>query len=1057
MNYRLMIICFAIAGMAMRGEAQNSVFGKNKVQYKDFHWQYIQTDHFDIYFSQDGYELAQFTAHAAEDAYASISKLFRYEINNRISLVVYNSHNEFQQTNVVAEYMEEGIGGVTELFKNRVVVPFEGDYSQFRHVIHHELVHGVLNDMFYGGTIQSLISSKVPVQLPAWMNEGIAEYASLKWDNHSDMFLRDATVHNYLPPIQNLGGYFAYRGGQSVWNYIANKYGEQKIGEIFNNIKSVRSIDNGFKTSIGLSVKELSERWQKEQKVYYWPDVAKREEPSDFSYKRLTNHTKDENFYNTSPAISPQGDKIAFISDRNDYFDVYIMSALDGEILDKVVSGQKTNDFEELHLLTPGIAWSPDGKKIALAVKAGAHDAIMIVDVESGHKEKIEIDLDGIFSVAWSKDGTTLAFVGVKTPQSDIYTYNLETKELQNLTKDIFSDRDPVFSPDGKTIYFSSDRGDILSPSMLPENFKMWNFDYGQTDLYSIDISTRAIRRITAQPNGSKSSPVLSPDGKKIIYISDINGINNIYVQSLDSATCYPLTNSISGLYQLSMSKDGSKLVFSSLNEAGFDVYLMLRPLDRKLNVANLEPTEFYKRKFHLPMEEKPKEISTVSPDSDTMAVHNNIVVVADTTGTETTYPGGAKADLSTYVFTQDFVSDTAHKRSSVPRNEISDNLDSEGNYIPHRYKLNFSPDLVYGTAGYNTFYGLEGSTIFAFSDMLGDHQIIFQTNLLIDLKNSDYGLSYYYLPGRIDWGFQAFHNAMLLGINYHDYRFRTWGGGAVASYPIDRYNRLDFSLMWLNLSREDISSSDQLLYFGLDRSPQQTRSFFLPVLNYVNDNSLWQGEWFGPNNGSRFNVTVYGTPKLSDQGLDLQTMTADYRSYVRVAKDFILAYRLSGGLSTGKNRQSFFIGGTEGWINYRTRDYPIENVEDFAFLTPVLPLRGYDYAQQIGTRFAVTNMEFRFPLLKYLIFGAVPIGFANILGAAFVDMGSAWTDAHSWQMWTNDPGSGKTIFKDFLVGTGVGTRLFLFGIPLRMDIAWRFQYSGFSEPFYYFSLGGDF
>jgi Tol biopolymer transport system component len=1056
MKHRSILIGLMICGLMMQGEAQNSVFGKNKVQYKDFRWQYIQTDHFDIYFSQDGYDIAQFTANAAEAAYTSIKKLLRYEINNRISFVAYNSHNEFQQTNVIGEYMEEGIGGVTELFKNRVVVPFEGNYGQFRHVIHHELVHAVLNDMFYGGTIQSLISSKTPVQLPLWMNEGIAEYAALKWDNHSDMFLRDATVHNYLPPIPYLGGYFAYRGGQSVWYYIANKYGEQKIAEIFNNIKSVRSIDNGFKNSIGLTVKELSERWQKEQKVYYWPDVAKREEPADFSFKRLTNHTKDDNFYNTSPAISPQGDKIAFISDRNDYFDVYIMSALDGEILDKVVSGQKTNDFEEMHLLTPGLAWSPDGKKIALAVKAGEHDAIIMVNVESGKQEKIELDLDGIFSVDWSKDGRLLTFVGVKTPQSDIYVYNLGTKELQNLTKDIFSDTDPVFSPDGKTIYFASDRGDITSPSKMPENFKIWNYDFGQSDLYSLDIATGVIRRITTQPNGSKSSPVLSPDGKKILYIADINGINNLYVQTLDSGKFYPITNSISGLYQPSLSTDGSKLVFSSLNEAGFDIYLMLRPFERKLNVTSLEPTEYYKRKFHLPQEEKPKEVVITMPISDTVAVHDNVVVVADTMGVATAYRPGEKADFSNYIFSPDAMRDTTNTQPPISKVDISDNQDSEGNYIPRRYKLNFSPDLVYGAAGYSTFYGLEGSTIFAFSDMLGDHQIVFQTNLLIDLKNSDYGLSYYYLPERIDWGFQAFHNAKFLYIRPQNigqsllYRFRTWGIGAMASYPINRFNRIDGSFMWLNLSRENLDFPED---------PSQQRSLFLPLVSYVRDNSLWQGAWFGPNNGSRFNVTFYGTPKLGSDGLDIQTFTTDFRSYNKLAKEFILAYRLSGGISTGRNKQNFFIGGTEGWINPNVEqvNFPIYNVEDFAFLTPVLPLRGYNYAQQIGTKFAVVNLEFRFPLLKYLIFGALPIGFADILGAAFVDVGSAWTNSDKWKMWANDPGSGKTVFNDLLVGTGVGTRLFLFGIPLRLDIAWRFQYSGFSEPFYYFSLGADF
>ena len=85
--------------------------------------------------------------------------------------MVYNSHNDFQQTNVISEYLEEGIGGVTELFKNRMVIPFEGNYRMYRHVIHHEMVHAVLNDMFYGGSIQSIISNNIRLQLPMWFNE----------------------------------------------------------------------------------------------------------------------------------------------------------------------------------------------------------------------------------------------------------------------------------------------------------------------------------------------------------------------------------------------------------------------------------------------------------------------------------------------------------------------------------------------------------------------------------------------------------------------------------------------------------------------------------------------------------------------------------------------------------------------------------------------------------------------------------------------------------------------------------------------------------------------
>src|SRR5258707_47859 len=177
---RLVVILLlgTIAGMST-ATAQEAMFGKNKVQYKQFDWYYIQSAHFDVYFSQGGEYVADFAADIAESSYASISKSFRYQINNRVPIVVYNSHNDFQQTNVVNEYLEEGIGGVTELFKNRVVLPFEGDYKKFRHVIHHELVHAVINDMFYGGSIQSIISNNITLQLALWVNEGLAEYQAL--------------------------------------------------------------------------------------------------------------------------------------------------------------------------------------------------------------------------------------------------------------------------------------------------------------------------------------------------------------------------------------------------------------------------------------------------------------------------------------------------------------------------------------------------------------------------------------------------------------------------------------------------------------------------------------------------------------------------------------------------------------------------------------------------------------------------------------------------------------------------------------------------------------
>lgn len=1052
---RILSTILTLSLLSLPALSQNSVFGKNKVQYKKFDWQFIQTSHFDIYYAQNGYDLASFAAEAAEDSYDSIRKLLRYEINNRISIVIHNSHNEFQQTNVIGEYLEEGIGGVTELFKNRMVVPFEGNYQLFRHVIHHELVHAVLNDMFYGGSIQALLASRSPLQLPGWMNEGLAEYAALKWDTNSDMFLRDATIHNYLPPIEYLDGYFAYRGGQSVWHYIATKYGEGKIADIMNRIKGTRNVDQGFRTTIGLSIKELSERWQKEQKVLYWPDIAKREEPSEYA-RKLTDHTKDENFYNTSPAISPQGDRIAFISDRADYLDVYLMSATDGEILKKLVDGQRTSNFEELHLLTPGITWSPDGKKIALAVKAGATDAIMIIDVDSGDEEKLTFDLDGIFSVDWSPDGNLLTFVGLKSPQTDIYVYNFRTKELRNLTNDLFSDADPVIAPDNKTVYYCSDRKDEPD-GRLPASPELNSFDFSGHDLFSISMETGVIRKVGGTKNSNESSPVVSPDGKKLLYISDRNGIGNIYELDLTTHEDRPITNSLTGIYQLSSSHDGSKLAFASLSEAGFDVFLMRAPFERTLSVTSLEPTEFIKDEFHLPRNTRPvTTLASTTQSSDTVAVRDNVIIVADTAQAGSKYESKSRLDLKNFVFSEEAMQDTsASVKPSPYKFEVTDNVDANGNYVPHKYKLNFSPDLVYGNAGFNTFYGVEGSTIMAFSDMLGDHQIIFQTNLLLDLKNSDYGLSYYYLPNRIDFGFQGFHSARFLYINdpYEIptlYRFRQWGFSAMASYPIDRFKRVDLSAMWLNLSRENLDDPTE---------PAQRRSFILPMLSYVADNSIWQGGWFGPNNGMRFNFTFYGSAKFNNHSLDLQTFTVDYRSYSPLFKDFIFVLRGTAGLSNGKDRQNFFIGGNDGWINRRFdgNTFPIVNVEDYAFLTPVLPMRGFNYNAQTGTRYGLMNIEARFPLIRYLIGGTLlPIGFQNILGAGFLDIGSAWSHTGEWQMFRRTE-SGSLRTKDLLIGMGLGTRLIFFGFPLRIDVAWNYDWARLSRPIWYLSIGPEF
>jgi Tol biopolymer transport system component len=1024
-----------VLGSAQGGAQQ---FGKNKVQYRNFDWRYIQSDHFDIYFyDSSGAYLAQFTAGVAENALEQIQSNWRYRITNRISLVIYNSKNDFQQTNVVGMYMPEGVGGVTELFKNRIVVPFEGEWEKFRHVIHHELVHAVLNDKFYGGTMQSLISNNVRVMLPGWMNEGLAEFESHNGYNiETDMFIRDAVIGGYLPDLEQLGGYMAYRGGQTFYWYVEQNYGRQKVGELLNRIKTTGSLDMAFKGAFGKTLEEFSEQWKYDLKKIYWPDIADRKRAQDFAVA-LTEHRKEESFFNTSPALSPNGDKLAFISDRDGFRSVYVMN-VESRSTEKVAQGETDVDFEELHLITPALSWSPDGRRVAIAVKSRGRDAIYLIDAETEDREKIALDLDAIYSVDWSPDGTRLAFQGNKGEQSDIYVYDLASGELTNITDDIFSDVDPNWGADSRTIYFISDRRENPIRTRSSSNFRVSGYDYDARDIYTVDSRSLELRRITATDGVSEKSPIAGSDGR-LLFISDRNGIDNIYVLDSTGGAPRPLTNSISGIDQLSVTRDGSRMVFTTWNTSGYDIYLMRMPFESHVAGDTLSRTTYLQRAH---------AAQSYETDS-TFAAEPSVRAATEMGGY-----GNVRVDVSEAEVgrpRRETVSSAAVAELAPP----SDSRDASGDYAIKDYRIKFTPDLMMATGNYSSFYGVQGVAQMLFSDMLGDHQIYVATNLQLDLKNSDFVVSYSYLPETIDYTVDLFQESQLVYIrdrrnNDHRARFRQFGLTGRAANPFDRFNRLEFGVTWLNVDREMIYNSGEVPMLT-----DQSKMMFVPTMSYVFDNSaMWA---FGPISGSRYNFTATASPKLGDNGVGFYTLLGDARTYMSLGGEYSLAFRGAGGFSFGPDPQKFFIGGVENWLNYAYNpdsQLPLENAEDFTFLTPGFPMRGFDFNEQLGSKYFIGNAELRFPLFRALVSGPLPVLFQYVSGVMFVDIGSAWnTNFNAF----NEREDGTLVTDDLLLGTGIGARAYVFGLPVRFDVAWNYNLERWSAPHYYVSLGYDF
>ena len=1027
---------FLIALLMTLPATMSAQFGKNKVQYQDFKWQYIESKHFDIYFYEGGKYLAEFAAIEAERALISIEKTLNYKLPKRVSIIVYQTHNEFQQTNVIAQFMPEGVGGVTELYKNRVVVPFQGNYSQFRHVIHHELVHSVLNNLFYGGTVQTAIGSRsLDIQFPLWMNEGLSEYESNNgYNTLTDMFMRDVSLSENLKGLKNLNGYYAYRGGQAFYWFIAESYGKEKVGDLINRLRIIGNVDNLFKSSFNMSFDEFSDKFNLYFKKYYYPDIDRFANPSEFA-ERLTNAEKDETFYNSSPAVSPDGKRMAFISAPSGIFGIYVVELEKKNAKPRqLVSSFRMKDFEDLNILTPGITWNPPGNKIAISAKAGGEDAIFIVNATTGDYDKILLGIKSISSVVWSPDGSKLAFAGSINESSDIYTYDIKSATLTNLTKDVFSDETPCWSPDSKTIYFISDRDNFINGNFSTETFKMWAYDYNKTDIYSIEIESGRMQRLTFNPEFSKTSIAISQDNNNLLYTSDMNGIYNVYLLDKKTMTSKPLTNSISAISQLSLAPDNKNLLMTTQIDGAYDIFMMRFPLEKNLGIDTLPKT-----KYRNDIDELSK---TTKEIEEKAAAGNN----STDEGSEMPSYGNFEIEFSR----QEIVKPNPDVQDRI----VTENPNQAGgssedtSFIVRDYKITFTPDIIMGNPGYSSYWGFQGIAQMLFSDVLGDHQIYLLANLLIDLRNSNFMLQYNYLPEQIDYSVAAYHRAgfVIRKDNYGDnwlYRFRYWGASVMASYPFDIFNRIEWDINWMNASKENTENPEET---------SLSQMLFVPGGKYVHDNVLYNA-FYSPERGSRYYLDFKGVPKFSKSGRGFMTATADYRTYIPVIDNYLtVALRGSAGSSFGPNPTNFFLGGADNWINASFKDgyLPFDDPVDFAFMQVETPLRGWPINQINGRNFFVSNLELRFPIIVAVVTGPVPV---FLQGSLFYDIGGAWNDRFIVKYKDEN---GKYQPEDLLMSTGVGIRSFIFGLPLKFDIAWRNNYDKWSEPYWLISLGMD-
>jgi len=148
-------------------------------------------------------------------------------------------------------------------------------------------------------------------------------------------------------------------------------------------------------------------------------------QPKDFPFTRLTSGAWSD----TQPALSPDHRQIAFASNRNGFWDLYILNLQNGEVLQVTDSPQ----------YDAAPSWSPDGQWLAFETYINDNLEIAVVSAQDRAQPIVEITQDPAadHSPAWAPDGRHVAFISTRGGDSDVWLANLDltgAERYQNLS-----------------------------------------------------------------------------------------------------------------------------------------------------------------------------------------------------------------------------------------------------------------------------------------------------------------------------------------------------------------------------------------------------------------------------------------------------------------------------------------------------------------------------------------------------------------------------------------------------------------------------------------------
>ncbi|MAY84991.1 MAG: hypothetical protein CMP59_12750 [Flavobacteriales bacterium] len=1059
-----------------------TTFGKNRVQYREFNWQFYRFNNYETYFYTGGQDLAEHTAKLARVKIDQLEKFLDFYLQERIQFIIFNKQSDFRQSNIGLSTDESyNIGGVTRIVGSKVFIYFEGDYEKFDKQIEAGILKVLIYQMLYGGNWREVLRNSALLHLPEWYITGLISYLSDPYNPEINAKIKDGILNERFDKFNTLAYEDPEMAGHALWNYIAVTYGKNVVSNILYMTRISREIDDGFLYVIGVSFEDL----YTDMLNYYQREFSKASateaqmgEAAPIKFKK--------NFRYDNFKRSPDNQYFIYNSNKLGQYKIYLYD-LENEKRKRIFKAEKKLDRLQDYSY-PIMDWHPSGKQFSFVTELKGQLWLYTYNLEDKKLYvKPILKIDKVLDFDYSKDGRQMVFSGVSNGQSDIYIYNVVGNTQKNLTNDIYDDLNAVFAEDDNKIYFISNRlNDSLNVPHQKSSFLK------EKDVFAIDLTSDdyEIEYITNTPYEQESHPLIYDD--KLYYLENKKGEIRRYTAEYDSAIAsVDTTINYRYFYRTSLHDRPDRNVFdqSAVSEEGID----------QLSFTNgryFIGTEDFKTEI---------TIDTLSPkeNSSTQTSSNRRYYELTEIPKEEV---NRKVNIYDYAF-REGNNRELEETKAISESRSSKAVDLEDLDFPTQrlYRLNFKPDNtvlqlnnMYINQQYQTFNGgpyinagVGVNTKIGIVDLMENHRIYGGFRFSGDLI--EYSLSYQNLEKRLNKEFMVSRRRQREtgGIIPNDLKTLQattsliWPFSEVTSlrgvFTARRDRLIPLSTDRLNTQVEILSeywATAQIAYvFDNTRNVAlnirygtRFKIFAEHYQQVARDNKDFFGD-FGIRDILQLRVnTIPDDIILTGKTPNLSVVGFDIRHYQKIHKEIIAVGRIAGSRSFGSTPLIYYMGGVDEWWKSDQFDQstPIDLNQNYGYQALASNMRGFLQNVRNGNSFVVVNTEVRVPIFSYLIHRPIQSSFVrNFQIVGFADVGTAWVGESPFS--DDNPINNESLTREqitvtyenindpVVAGTGFGLRTTLLGYFVRADWGWGVENGVFSdESLFMFSLSLD-